>query len=203
MLARVLRRESPCYCTTGRCGSPLGIFSFPFLSSNRAACLYRLSKALQNRPYAGCPGRHTHNFFQKKKKESLALGRALALQSIFFFFAGAFFRWVAQPPQKDRLPTIPCTLGPGGGRASPCIGGWGVKGGGFSFKITINRPGPLLPGLLPTLPHHCAPMCLVLWGMSIPFRYPFHPHTFSAFWLRSSVVSVLISLISDISSTAG
>ena len=27
-------------------------------------------------------------------------------------------------------------------------------------------------------------------------------HTFSAFWLRSSVVSVLISLISDISSTA-
>ena len=28
-------------------------------------------------------------------------------------------------------------------------------------------------------------------------------HTFSAFWLRSSVVSVLISLISDISSTAG
>ena len=28
-------------------------------------------------------------------------------------------------------------------------------------------------------------------------------HTFSAFWLRSSVVSVLISLISDISGTAG
>ena len=33
---------------------------------------------------------------------------------------------------------------------------------------------------------------------SLPSR-----HTFSAFWLRSSVVSVLISLISDISSTAG
>ena len=32
---------------------------------------------------------------------------------------------------------------------------------------------------------------------------PHFKHTFSAFWLRSSVVSVLISLISDISSTAG
>ena len=28
-------------------------------------------------------------------------------------------------------------------------------------------------------------------------RVPSHSHTFSAFWLRSSVVSVLISLISD------
>ena len=28
-------------------------------------------------------------------------------------------------------------------------------------------------------------------------RIPIHSHTFSAFWLRSSVVSVLISLISD------
>jgi hypothetical protein len=54
--------------------------------------------------------------------------------------------------------------------------------------------------LSPRTPCHCcAPPATVQvqYVLCIQPRWPNHRHTFSAFWLRSSVVSVLISLISD------
>ena len=58
----------------------------------------------------------------------------------------------------------------------------------FSLLLFFSIPPPL------RWPH---------WSLLITLPSLLLTHTFSAFWLRSSVVSVLISLISDISSTAG
>ena len=95
----------------------------------------------------------------------------------------------------------------------------------FCFRTTAPpflSPFPIRSLLSPATPpdrslprrHPCTSFCLRapaaasapprhLRLPTLPRTAPGIPHTFSAFWLRSSVVSVLISLISDISSTAG
>lgn len=104
--------------------------------------------------------------------------------------AGA--RVLAVPPVGG-----PPRLGDRGPRRPPGMPrkGWVGRPGGAAWLVPMAGLGlgaaPGAPGVAGGGGNHPPPWA-GWWG-----------HTFSAFWLRSSVVSVLISLISDTSCTAG